>query len=114
MGKWKKVKARSAGSHTRESRAGKAALLLLLLNVFIWAGLRGLDVVLLTLLSALVALSGYLLARSGRKFLRRHRGAVGGESIVLIGYWGNLILFILTFLMFSYSLAMGILRGDFL
>ena len=114
MGKWKKVKARSAGSHIRESKAGKIALLLLLLNCFIWAGLRGIDVVVLTLLSALVAFAGYLLAMSGRKALRRHRGAVGGESIVLIAYWGNLILFILTFLMFSYSLAIGVLRGDFL
>lgn len=114
MGKWKKVKARSASSHIREPWAGKFSLLLLLINIFIWAGLRGMDIVIMTFLSTVVAFTGYLLALSGRKFLRRQRGSVGGESIVTIAYWGNLLLFLLTFLMFSYSLAIGVLRGDFL
>ena len=114
MGKWKKRKARSAGSHIKESRGGKVALLLLLLNIFIYAGFRGTDIVVLTFVMALVAFIGYLLAFLSRRSMRRHRGAVGGESIVLLAYWGNLILFLLSFLMFSYSLAIGILRGDFL
>ena len=114
MGKWKKVKARSASSHIKESKAGKVGLLLLLLNLFLWAGLRGTDIVVLTFLMALVAFTGYILAVMARKSMRRQRGAVGGESIAAIAYWGNLILFLLTFLMFSYSLAIGVLRGDFL
>jgi hypothetical protein len=92
----------------------KVSVMLLLLNGFVWAGLRSLDVVVLTLLSWLLALAGLLLGRMAGKYIRRHRGKIGGESIAMIGYWGNLIVFLLTFLLFSYSLAMGILRGDFL
>lgn len=113
MGKWKKAKRRRA-THEKDSKLASASVLMLLLNGFLWAGLRSLDEVILTFLSALVAFVGFLFARAAGRYLRRHRGRVGGESMAVIGYWGNLLLFILTFLMFSYALAMGILRGDFL
>jgi len=50
----------------------KLSVILLLGNGFLWAGLRGLDVVVLTFLSALLALMGVLLARIARKRIRRH------------------------------------------
>jgi D-alanyl-lipoteichoic acid acyltransferase DltB (MBOAT superfamily) len=112
MGKWKKMKRHSESSLQKEPLRAKVSLILLLLNVFIWAGLRSLDVIVLTFISALVALAGMLMARAAWRYIRRHRGSVGGESIALIGYWGNLIVFVLTFLLFSYSIAMGILRGE--
>jgi len=92
----------------------KVSVLLLLLNGFIWAGLRSLDILLLTLLSALVGLAGLVLGRLARRHLRRHQGRMGGESLALIGYWGNLAMFILPALMFSYAFAMGVLRGELL
>jgi hypothetical protein len=61
-----------------------------------------------------VAFAGLLLGRAAGKYIRRHHGSVGGESMALIGYWGNFGAFVATFLLFAYSLAMGILRGDFL
>lgn len=88
--------------------------MLLLANGFIWAGLRSLDIVLLSFISMCVAFTGFLLGRAAGRYIRRHCGSVGGESAALIGYWGNLGAFIATFLLFSYSLAMGILGGDFL
>ena len=113
MGKWKKAKNRAA-AHEKEPLLAKLSVILLLGNGFLWAGLRGLDVVVLTFLSALLALTGLFIAHVARKQIRRHRGSVGGESVALIGYWGNLLVFLLVFLLFSYSLAIGILRGDFL
>lgn len=112
MGKWVKSKRRNQSSNQNEPFRAKASLILLLVNGFIWAGLRSLDVIVLTFLSALVALVGMLLGRAAWRYIRRHRGKVGGDSTAQIGYWGNLIVFILTFLMFSYSVAMGILRGN--
>lgn len=112
MGKWKKTKRQSESSLQKEPLRAKISLLLLLLNGFIWAGLRSLDVLVLTFLSTLVALGGMLLGRAAYRYIRRHRGSVGGDSIALIGYWGNLIVFILTFLLLSYAVAMGILRGE--
>jgi hypothetical protein len=112
MGKWKKMKRQSESSLQKEPLRAKISLILLLLNGSIWAGLRGLDVIVLTFLSVLVALAGMLLGLAGRRYIRRHRGAIGGDSIALIGYWGNLIVFVLALLMFSYAVAMGILRGE--
>jgi len=90
------------------------SLIFLLINVFIWAGLRGTDILVVTLLSALVGFAGWLMAfRAGRK-IRRMGGRVAGEAVALIAYWGNLAIFLLSSLMFAYSVAMGILRGDLL
>ncbi len=114
MGKWKKVNRGKGAGRERESLLAKISVLLLLVNGFLWAGLRSLDILVLTLLSALVGLAGLLLGMLARRHLRRHHGRIGGESLALIGYWGNLAMFILPALMFSYAFAMGVLRGDLL
>jgi len=113
MGKWVKRK-RGHAPVQKESWLGKVSLFFLLLNIFVAAGLRGLDMLILTFVSALVALAGMLLGRAALRHVKRRRGRIGGESFALIGYWGNLILFILMFLYFSYLFAIGILRGDLL
>lgn len=114
MGKWKKVNRRKWAGRERESLLAKVSVLLLLSNGFLWAGLRSLDILLLTLLSALVGLAGLIFGILARRHLRRHHGRIGGESLALIGYWGNLAMFILPALMFSYAFAMGVLRGELL
>jgi hypothetical protein len=114
MAKHWKSKRRSRSHRQKEPWIAKASVGLLLVNGFIWAGLRSLDIVLLSFLSMSVAFLGWLLGRAAGKYIRRRHGSVGGESAAQIGYWGNLGFFIATFLLFSYSVAMGILRGDFL
>jgi hypothetical protein len=114
MAKNYKSKRRSRSRHQKESWLAKASIILLLANGFIWAGLRGLDIVLLSFLSMTIALAGWLFGRTAGRYIRRHHGSIGGESMAQIGYWGNFGALIATFLLFSYSLAMGILRGDFL
>lgn len=113
MGKWVKRK-RDHAPVQQESRLAKLSLFFLLLNVFVAAGLRGLDVLIVSLAAALVALAGMLCGRRALHQLRRRRGRIGGESFALIGYWGNLIIFILMFLFFSYLVAIGILSGNLL
>ena len=98
----------------REPVGARLSLLLLLGNLFVWVGLRGTDVLLVTLASTLLALAGWVGAQRARRKIRRAGGRMSGETMALIGYWGNLLVFILAFLMFSYAVAMGILRGDLL
>lgn len=113
MGRWVKAK-RGRDRSRKESRLAQATLVILLLNGFIWAGLRGLDILVLSLVSMLMALTGLLAALAARRAIRRRRGGMEGDSLATIGYWGNLTVFLLTLLLFVYSLAMGILRGELL
>jgi len=113
MGKWVKRK-RGRDKELKESPLAKASLLFLLMNVFVAVGLRGIDMLVVSLVATLVALAGMLTGRKALHHVKRRRGRVGGESLAQIGYWGNLIIFILTFLLFSYLVAIGILRGELL
>ena len=98
----------------KEPFTAKASLINLLLCVFVYVTLRGVDVLAVTLLATLVGFIGWILAIVARRKIRRAGGRIGGESLAMIGYWGNLIAFLLSALLFSYSVAMGILRGDLL
>lgn len=113
MGKWKKAK-RKAPRGQEEPLASRVAILLALLNVFIWVGFRGVDIVVLSFASSFVGLIGFLLAFVGGRAERRRRGSLGRSALTEIGYWGNLALFLGSSVLFSYTLAIGILRGDFI
>jgi hypothetical protein len=114
MGKWKKVSRGTFSGRQRESAMAKVSVILLLLNVFIWAGLRNLDILMVTLASAIVAAAGLVLAVVSGRYVKRRQGRVGGEALSQIGYWGNLGFFVLSFFLFSYAFAMAVLRGDIL
>ena len=86
----------------------------MLVNVFIFVGLRSTDILLVTLAATLVALGGLIAGRKAVTRIRRSGGRLQGEPMANIAYWGNLVLFILSSLMFAYAAAMGILRGELL
>jgi len=90
-GKRRRPRGRQARGELRESGLARTSLFLLLLNGFVWAGLRNFDLLLVSLLSTLVALIGLLAGRKARFVLERQRGRMEGESLALIGYWGNAI-----------------------
>lgn len=90
----------------------RVALLLLLLNIFVWVGLRGTDILLVSMGSGLLALAGWIAAHRGRRKVRRLGGRGSSETMALMAYWGNLIIFLLVLFVFSYAVAMGILRGE--
>lgn len=92
----------------------KLPILLLLINFFVCITLRGTDILVVTLISSLLGLAGLVMAWRARKIIRRKGGRIRGESMATIGYWGNLIFFVLAGLLFSYSVAMGVLRGELL
>ena len=114
MGKWKKGRRWGQPKGQGEPLMAKLPIALLLANAFVWISLRGTDILLVTFLSSLFGLVGLVIAWKARKVIRRKGGRVRGESMATIGYWGNLIAFVLASLLFSYSVAMGILRGEFL
>jgi hypothetical protein len=88
--------------------------LIALVGLFVWVGFRGVDIVVVSLGSTLVALIGFVCAVFGKKAEGRRRGSTGSSALTLIGYWANLALFVVSSLLFAYSLAMGILRGEFI
>ena len=89
-------------------------VLLLLITLFFVISLRGTDILVVTLISSLLGLIGMLMGRSALKRIRRKGGRIRGETMAYIGYWGNLIIFVLASLLFSYAVAMGVLRGELL
>lgn len=113
MGKWKKAK-RQPMRDQQEPLVSRLAILMGLLVVFLWVGFRGVDIVVISLGSTLLGLAGFILALFGAKAERRRRGSTGSSGLTQIAYWANLALFLGSFLLFSYSLAIGILRGDFI
>ena len=96
----------------REPLIVRVAMLLLLLNLFLWIGLRSLDLLVVSLLSALLALAGWIAAHLGHKESRRKSRHGGTDTMAQLAYWGNLILFLLVSLLFAYLVAMGILNGE--
>lgn len=113
MGKWKKAK-RQPIREQQEPLVSRIAILMVLLVVFLWVGFRGVDIVVVSLGSTLLGLLGFTLALLGSKAERRRRGSTGSSALTQIAYWANLALFVGSFLLFSYALAIGILRGDFI
>ncbi len=98
----------------RENLTAKLAVFFLLLNIFIWTGLRGIDPLVPAVCSIGVSLVGMLLGQHGLRRLRRRFGTGSGESVALIGLWGNRIVLGVCLLLFVYLMAVGILKGDFL
>ena len=113
MGKRKKSR-RGGGSGTPQSKLAITSVGFLLAVGFVMAGLRSLDVVLLSLLTTFLGFFGFLTAIYARKKLRRQRGRLEGESAAMIGYWGNLVVFLVSLLGFCWFFAIGVMRGDFL
>jgi hypothetical protein len=114
MGKWKKRRRWGQSRGQGEPLSAKLPIVFLLANVFVWAGLRGTDILLVTLLSTIFGFTGMVIAYRAKHNIRRKGGRVSGETMALIGYWANLVIFLLAFLLFAYSVAMGVLRGELL
>jgi hypothetical protein len=113
MGKWKKAKRRPTGD-PKEPIWSRLSILIALLVVFLWVGFRGVDIVVISLGSTLLALTGFGFALLGGKIERRRRGSTGSSGLTQIAYWIHFAVLVGSFLLFSYSLAIGILRGDFI
>jgi hypothetical protein len=96
----------------REPLAVRVAMLVLLLNIFLWIGFRSTDLLIVSLCSAVLALIGWITAQSGKRKARHLASRGGSDTLLLLAYWGNLILFLLALLLFAYLVAMGILRGE--
>jgi hypothetical protein len=112
MGKWKKRSAWGQNKGDSEPLMAKVPLVLMLLNIFVCVGLRELDILLVSLASSVLALAGTVMAYKAKHRIRRKGGRIRGETMALIGYWGNLIIFLAATFLFAYVLAIGILRGD--
>ncbi|KAF0095874.1 MAG: hypothetical protein E1N59_650 [Puniceicoccaceae bacterium 5H] len=61
-----------------------------------------------------VSLAGVLLARRGKRKIHRSHGLIQGESHAKIGFWVNLAIALLTFVLFSIRLVNGIVNGNLL
>ena len=114
MGRHRKNKRWGMPDDYREPLGARLSLLLLLSIVFIWTGLRGTDILVVTLLSTVVSCLGLVIGYRAFRKIRHGGGRIPGETMARIAYYGNLVAFLLSFLMFSYAMAIGILRGDLL
>ena len=98
----------------REPLLARLSILFLLANIFVWVGLRATDILVVTLVSSLLGLAGLITGHRARHKIRRKGGRVAGEQMATIGYWANLVAFVVGSLLFAYAFAMGVLRGDLL
>lgn len=98
----------------RLSRMAVASTVMLLAIVFLWVAFRAHDRVLISFISTILALTGYILGSRAMKRIERHHGTIQGDGAALVGKWGCMILFILSAMYFSYVLAMAVYVGRFL
>lgn len=98
----------------REPLAARLSLLLLLVNIFLWVGLRHIDVLVVSLASTFIAFIGAIVGYRARRRIRKYGGRIQGEGMAMIGYYANLGLFLATLLLFCYSFAMAVLSGEIL
>jgi hypothetical protein len=96
------------------SRFALASVGFMLACAFVFIAFRNVDILIVTLAMSILSLAGMLTGRIALKKVRRHRSELSGESAATIGYWGNLIVFILSLLAFSWFLALAIIKGDLL
>lgn len=113
MGSRRKRK-RGGESLVPQSRLAITSVGFLFLILFLFTTFRSLDMVVLSLLLVMVSAVGLVTAVMAKKKLRRHRGRLEGDSAAEIGYWGNLAVFVLSLLAFSWFFLIGVARGDFL
>jgi hypothetical protein len=99
---------------SREPLIIRVSIGFLLANGFLWAGFRNIDILLVSFISALLGLAGLVTGKLALRKIRHHGGRVRGESIATIGYWGNLLLFVLGLLIFAYAVAAGVYREEIL
>jgi len=98
----------------REPLLARVSLFVLLLNLFVWAGLRNIDILLVAFLSTVLGLTGLISGYRAKHKIHRQGGRVSGETMALIGYWLNLLVFIFSALLLAFVIAIGVLRGEFL
>ena len=101
-------------SDRREPLGARIALLLMLINIFMWIGFRDVDMLIISLVSLVIALIGLIFGYRAGKRIARHGGRITGENMARIGYWGNVLLFVGSLFLFSFTLILGILSGDLL
>ena len=105
---------RTKAENLRFSYNAGASIGFILLNLFLWAGFRSIEILLMLLVNVLISGIGFLLAWRALKKIRRTHGVIQGEAAARIGYWGNLGIFVATFFFFAFLVAYGVLKGDFL
>lgn len=111
---WKKRRSRwGMPADRKEPFGARLSGTLILVNICIWIGLRHIDILVISGISAVLALIGFISGYRSLKRIVRRGGRIGGEGIARIGYYGNMICLILFLLIFAYSFAQGFLRGDF-
>lgn len=98
----------------REPLLARVSLLFLLINIFLWVGFRNVDVLIVSLSSTLIAFIGAIAGYRAQRRIRRYGGRIQGEGMATVGYYANLVLFLLALLLFCYSFAMAVLRGEIL
>jgi hypothetical protein len=103
---------RQKNDNIKETPWAKAAVFMLLVNIFVLAGLRNIDKLVITLVVAVVAGIGWVFAIRAQRQLRRYHGRLQGDGLAALGYWGNLLMMLFFLLGFAWFLAMGILRGE--
>lgn len=105
---------RTNAENLRFSYKAGASIGFILLNLFLWAGFRGIEILLMLLANILISGIGLLLAWFALKKIRRTHGVIQGEAAAQIGYWGNLGILLISFFFFAFLVAYGVLKGDFL
>lgn len=96
----------------RHSKLAPVSVFLLLCSVFVVVGFRYQDLLVVSGGVSLLALLGYYTGNKAEKRIRRHHMVIQGHAAALIGKWGNLVVFVLGFIVFLYELLRSVIRGE--
>lgn len=101
-------------SNERFSKMALASIACLFVNVLVWTSLRFREVIISSGLLTAFGLAGLILGVFALKRIHRRHGRLQGESVAMLGKWLNLAIFVLSALLFIYSLSVAVMRGQLL
>ena len=114
MGRWKKRNRWGMPKGEREPMMARVAIILLLANGFLWAAFHYKDFLMISMFSVVLALGGLVAGRLALRKIHRYGGRLRGENMATIGYWGNILVFLLVLVLFAYFLASAIYNEEIL
>ena len=98
----------------RFSKLALASMAFLFINLLVWTSLRFREVIISSGLSTVCGLAGFIFGVVALKRIHRRHGRLQGESVAMLGKWLNLAIFVLSALLFVYSVSVALMRGQLL
>lgn len=98
----------------RKAYFAMASTIFLFGNLLQWLSLRGFDIIISAGLSLILGFIGWLVGILAVRQVKRHRTALQWDVLSPVGYWGNLIIMLLSLFFFLLLFTQGVMGGKYI